>query len=83
MTFCVTIPLTERLDRFLADQLGVSRTQSARLIADGCVVVEGSGGARLAGRCTRGEVVAVAVPEREPPRQLVPADITLAGRVRG
>jgi 23S rRNA pseudouridine1911/1915/1917 synthase len=76
VTFCVTIPLTERLDKFLADQLGVSRTQSARLIADGCVVVEGAV-ARASRPLTRGEVVVVALPQREPPRQLVPADIAL------
>jgi len=76
VTFCVTIPLTERLDKFLADQLGVSRTQSARLIANGCVVVEGTV-ARASRTLARGEVVVVAMPEREPPRQLVPADITL------
>jgi 23S rRNA pseudouridine1911/1915/1917 synthase len=76
VTFCVTIPLTERLDKFLADQLGVSRTQSARLIAKGCVVVEGTV-ARASRTLARGEVVVVAMPEREPPRQLVPADITL------
>ena len=33
-TFCIEVTLTERLDRFLADQLAVSRTQAARLIAD-------------------------------------------------
>ncbi|MBI3082658.1 MAG: hypothetical protein HYY94_07100, partial [Gemmatimonadetes bacterium] len=39
MTFQVTVPVTERLDRFLADQLNLSRTQSARLIAAGAVLV--------------------------------------------
>ena len=76
MTFCVTIPLTERLDKFIADQLGVSRTQSARLIAGGCVVVEGTV-ARASRTLTRGEVVVVSLPESEPPRQLVPANIVL------
>jgi 23S rRNA pseudouridine1911/1915/1917 synthase len=74
--FCVTIPLTERLDKFLADQLGVSRTQSARLIAGGCVVVDGTV-ARASRTLTRGEVVVVTLPESEPPRQLVPSDIKL------
>jgi 23S rRNA pseudouridine1911/1915/1917 synthase len=76
VTFCVTVPLTERLDRFLADQVGVSRTQSARLIAAGRVVVEGQV-ARASRLLARGEVVAVTLPEREPPRQLVPSDIAL------
>jgi 23S rRNA pseudouridine1911/1915/1917 synthase len=76
VTFCVTIPLTERLDKFLADQLGVSRTQSARWIAGGCVVVEGAV-ARASRTLTRGEVVVVALPESEPPRQLIPANIVL------
>lgn len=76
MTFCVTIPLTERLDRFLADQLGVSRTHSARLIAGGCVVVAGDV-ARASRTLTRGEVVRVTLPEIEPPRQLLPTDIAL------
>ena len=31
---CVAVDLTDRLDRFLADQLALSRTQAARLIAD-------------------------------------------------
>ena len=34
VSFSVVIPATERLDRFLADQLGISRTQSARLVAE-------------------------------------------------
>jgi len=76
VTFCVTVPLTERLDRFLADQVGVSRMQSARLIAAGRVVVEGHV-ARASRLLARGEVVAVTLPEREPPRQLVPSDIAL------
>ena len=77
MTFCVTTPLTERLDRFLADQLGVSRTQSARLIAAGCVVVDGDV-ARASRPLVRGEVVDVRMPEVEPPRQLVPSDMALS-----
>ena len=35
----MTVPATERLDRYLADQLSLSRTQAARLIAGGCVQV--------------------------------------------
>ncbi|MGH7593655.1 MAG: RluA family pseudouridine synthase [Gemmatimonadales bacterium] len=77
MTFCVTIPLTERLDRFLADQLGISRTQSARLIAAAGVVVDGAV-ARASRTLTRGEVVQVTLPASEPPRQLVPTDMALS-----
>ena len=50
--------------------------QSARLIAAGRVVVEGQV-ARASRLLARGEVVAVTLPEREPPRQLVPSDIAL------
>jgi len=32
--FSVVPDETERLDKFLADQLGLSRTQAARLVAD-------------------------------------------------
>ena len=38
---------TERLDRFLADQLGLSRTQAARLVAGKAVDVEREAGPRL------------------------------------
>ena len=39
--FTVSAEATERLDRFLADQLGLSRTQAARLVADKAVDVDG------------------------------------------
>ncbi|UCD23996.1 MAG: RluA family pseudouridine synthase, partial [Gemmatimonadota bacterium] len=39
VTFQVLATTTDRLDRFLADQLSISRTQSARLIAAGAVLV--------------------------------------------
>lgn len=41
LEFQVCVPSTERLDRFLADQLSISRTQAARLIAAGSVTVNG------------------------------------------
>jgi RNA-binding protein YlmH len=41
LTFTVLSESTERLDRFLADQLQLSRTQAARLIAAGSVVIDG------------------------------------------
>lgn len=76
LTFCVTVALTERIDRFLADQLGVSRTQSARLIAAGRVAIDGNV-VRASRVLVRGEVVAVDMPEHEPPRQIAPSDIAL------
>jgi 23S rRNA pseudouridine1911/1915/1917 synthase len=77
LTFCVTVALTERIDRFLADQLGMSRTQSARLIAAGRVAIDGNV-VRASRVLVRGEVVAVDMPEHEPPRQIAPSDIALA-----
>ena len=67
---------TERLDRFLDDQLGLSRTQAARLVADKAVTVDGQP-ARASRTLTRGERVAVQFPEHEPPRTLRPASIPL------
>lgn len=75
-TFVVLAPTTERLDRFLADQLGVSRTQAARLVADKRVTVEGQV-ARASRVLLRKEQVVVAFPETEPPRTIQPADIPL------
>ena len=40
ITFCV-VRTTERLDRFLADQLALSRTTAARLIADKRITARG------------------------------------------
>ena len=62
---------TERLDRFLADQLGLSRTQAARLVADKAVTVNGRQ-ARASRALTRGERGDRRVPRREPPRTLSP-----------
>ena len=76
MTFSVVVPVTERVDRFLADQLGISRTQSARLVADGCVAVDGSV-VRASRTMVRGDVVVMTAPEREPPRQFAPNAIPL------
>ena len=76
LTFSVLPPTTERLDRFLADQLQYSRTQAARLVAEACVSVEGVV-ARASRTLTRGERVEVRLPEAEPPRTLVPAAIPL------
>ncbi len=77
LRFSVVPPETERLDRFLADQLGLSRTQAARLVADKAVTIDGKP-ARASRSLTRGELVAVQFPEHEPPRTLRPASIPLA-----
>ena len=74
--FSVLAPTTERIDRFLADQLAVSRTQAARLVADKRVTV-GETVARASRVLTRGEQIAIVFPIDVPPRQLVPADIPL------
>lgn len=68
----VLVPETERLDRFLADQLDLSRTQAARLVAAGAVLVDGVA-ARASRTLVRGEQVAVVLEETTPPpRHLVP-----------
>ena len=76
-TFTVLTPATERLDRFLADQLQLSRTQAARLVADKAVTVDGKP-ARASRVLARGERVTVRYPADQPPRTLRPADIPLA-----
>ncbi|MDX2192128.1 MAG: RluA family pseudouridine synthase [Gemmatimonadales bacterium] len=77
VAFSVAVAATERLDRFLADQLQLSRTQAARLVADGRVRVGGAP-ARASRMLQRGDAVEVDLPDAEPPRRLVPADIPLA-----
>jgi 23S rRNA pseudouridine1911/1915/1917 synthase len=74
--FTVVSPETERLDRFLADQMGLSRTQAARLVADKLVAVDGKP-ARASRLLARGECVSVRIPEHQPPRTIQPAAIPL------
>lgn len=76
LTFSVLPPTTERLDRFLADQLAFSRTHAARLVAEGCVTVNGQV-ARASRTLEREDQVAVSFPDAGPPRTLKPADIHL------
>jgi 23S rRNA pseudouridine1911/1915/1917 synthase len=76
LSFTVAVAATERLDRFLADQLGLSRTQAARLVANRAVEVDGKP-ARASRVLARGERVTVRFPEHEPPRTLQPAAIPL------
>jgi 23S rRNA pseudouridine1911/1915/1917 synthase len=73
--FAVAVPRAERLDRFLADQLQLSRTVVARLIGEGAVLVDGVK-ARASQEPARGAEIAVSFPDR-PLRPLVPADIPL------
>ncbi len=73
--FSVAVPRAERLDRFLADQLHLSRTAAARLIAEGAVLLDGAP-ARPSAEPEKGAEIAVRFPERSP-RRLVPADIPL------
>jgi 23S rRNA pseudouridine1911/1915/1917 synthase len=76
ISFTVVSSQTERLDRFLSDQLGLSRTQAARLIAAKRVSIEGKA-ARASRLLSRGQTVTVRLPESEPPRTLQPRAIPL------
>jgi 23S rRNA pseudouridine1911/1915/1917 synthase len=76
LTFTVSVSTTERLDRFLADQLGLSRTQAARLTAGGAVTVNGTT-ARSSRLLSRTDRVVVRFPDAEPPRTITPAVIPL------
>lgn len=76
IAFQVMADVTERLDRFLADQLALSRTQASRLIGGGAVSVNGVAG--RAGRpLVRGDLVEVrfAAPERRRPLRPHPRDL--------
>ena len=75
-TFCVVVPLTERLDRFLADQLALSRTQAARLIAEKRV---SAGGVvlRASAQLERGMTVNVEFPLEAAPRTYSPSNTEL------
>ena len=72
VTFCVAVPETERLDRFLAEQLSLSRTAAARLVADKCVTVNGRP-ARASAQLSARTVVSVTLPDDPAPRSLAPA----------
>jgi 23S rRNA pseudouridine1911/1915/1917 synthase len=75
VTFCVVVR-TERLDRFLADQLALSRTQAGRLIADKRVRAGGKP-LRASALLERGAEVTVEFPDAEPPRSYTPAHAVL------
>ena len=76
ITFCVVVPLTERLDRFLADQLALSRTQAARLIAEKRVTANGVP-LRASAQLERGITVEVEFPPEAPPRTYSPTTTDL------
>lgn len=75
--FSVATAAAERLDRFLADQLDLSRTQAARIVAAGGVRVNGKP-ARASRILARKELVEVDFPETQSPRRLRPASADLA-----
>ena len=68
---------TERLDRFLADQLGLSRTQAARLVADKARDASTASRPAPPGCSPAASASTVDIPEHEPPRTLQPAAIPL------
>ncbi|HUK21096.1 MAG TPA: RluA family pseudouridine synthase [Gemmatimonadales bacterium] len=76
VTFCVAVPESDRLDRFLAEQLALSRTAAARLIADKRVESDGRP-LRASARLARGTVVSVNFPPEAAPRVYQPAERNL------
>jgi 23S rRNA pseudouridine1911/1915/1917 synthase len=77
VTFSVTADATERLDRFLSDQLALSRTVAARLVGAGAVVINGAPG-RASRVLKRGDVVVASLPAPESARHdVVPWHVDL------
>lgn len=76
LCFAVAVGPTERIDRFLADQLAISRTEAARLVAAGAVTVAGRV-VRASRTLDRGEEVTVTYPPAGPPRTLRPHPLDL------
>ncbi len=76
VVFCVVAGTTERLDRFLADQLALSRTQAGRLIADKRVTARGKA-LRASALLERGIEVTVDLPDEAPPRSYTPSHAAL------
>jgi 23S rRNA pseudouridine1911/1915/1917 synthase len=76
VAFSVSVPVTERLDRFLSDQLSLSRTQAARLVAEGRVRVNGIS-VRASRILAARDAVEVTWPDDHPPRNLAPHPIDL------
>src|SRR5258705_7991429 len=69
-TFCV-VAQSERFNRFLADQLSLSRTQAGRLIADKRVTARGKP-LRASAVLERGTEVTVELADEAPPRSYTP-----------
>ena len=67
VTLCIAAALTDRLDRFLADQLALSRTHAARLIADKRVTARGRP-LLASAMLERGTEITIDIPEDAPPR---------------
>lgn len=76
ISFSILIPVAERLDRFLADQLSLSRTQAARLVADKRVTSAGKT-LRASALLERGTEVSVEFPPEAPVRTYAPAHADL------
>ncbi len=76
-SFSVSAPVTERLDRFLADQLQWSRTQAARIVAGKLVEVDGKV-ARASRTMVRGDLVTVRPLPEAAPRRLLPHHLPLS-----
>jgi len=80
ITFQVSATSTERLDRFIADQLSLSRTQAARLVAEGAVLLNEQP-ARASRSLERGDLLVVEFKElggktpREIPGYDFPIDV--------
>jgi len=64
ITFQVLARSTERLDKFLADQLSLSRTQAARIVAGGSVTVNEKT-ARASRTLSHRDTVVVELPNEE------------------
>jgi 23S rRNA pseudouridine1911/1915/1917 synthase len=73
--FTVLVSDAERIDSFLADQLQISRTVAARIIAEKCVSVGGKP-VRASLKPEKGMEFTIVI-AGEPPRQVKPADIPL------
>ncbi len=77
VSFSIVVAVTERLDRFLADQLSLSRTQAARLVADKRVAANGKS-LRASALLERGTEVTVAFPPEAQVRTYAPAHADLS-----
>ena len=77
VSFSIVVAVTERLDRFLADQLSLSRTQAARLVADKRVAAAGKT-LRASALLERGTEVTVAFPPEAQVRTYAPAHADLS-----